>query len=314
MGSEMCIRDSFKAVIQGLTDCISAGTSLAEAMDQHPVWFDELCVNIVRVGENTGSLEGALKRLADFKEKTQELRSRVITALLYPAVVFIMGLAVTVFLMTFVVPNLLKALSEAGKELPLVTRIVKAASDVLVGWWWAILIGAACFVLLFRVVLRTEWGRFSFDRLALGFPMLGDLNRKENISRIAVVMAALLRSGLQFVEAIRITKRTIRNSVYRRAMADYERAVTAGSDVAEPLKASGVFSPMVVQMLAVGQESGELEDLLEQLAEAYDREVDTATRRLTSLLEPLLIVLLAILVGFIILATILPILEASNVL
>ena len=304
----------FKPIIQGLFDQVSAGVSLAEAMSRHPLFFDELCVNIVRVGENTGSLESALRRLADFKEKAHRLRSRVITALLYPTVVFVIGLAVSIFLMTYVVPNLLKTLTEAGRELPLITRVVKAASDLLLGWWWAVLAGIVCLALALRVVLGTERGRAILDRLVLRIPVLGDLNRKENTSRIVVVMAALLRSGLQFVDAIHIARRTVRNSVFRKAMDDYEAAVTAGSDVAGPLKASGVFSPMVVQMLAVGQQSGELEELLEQLAEAYDQEVNTATQRLTSLIEPLLIILLAIMIGFIVLATILPILEASNVL
>ncbi|HOF17622.1 MAG TPA: type II secretion system F family protein, partial [Phycisphaerae bacterium] len=137
---------------------------------------------------------------------------------------------------------------------------------------------------------------------------------KENTSRIAVVMAALLRSGLQFVDAIRITRRTLRNLVFRRAMDRYETAVAAGRDVARPLAELGVFKPMVVQMLAVGQQSGELEDMLEQLAEAYDQQVATAAARLTAVMEPLLIVLLAVLVGFVAFATILPILEVSNVL
>jgi type II secretory pathway component PulF len=144
--------------------------------------------------------------------------------------------------------------------------------------------------------------------------VIGDLVRKENTSRMAVVLAALLRSGLPFVEAVRITRQTLRNRIFRLAMDDYEAAVTAGRDVAAPLASSGVFSPMVVQMLAIGQEAGQLEDMLQQLADAYDLQVATATQRLAAVLEPFLIVLLAILVGSIAFATILPILEATNVL
>ena len=167
---------------------------------------------------------------------------------------------------------------------------------------------------LAHLILKTDKGRLAADRLTLRLPVLGDLVRKENTSRMAVVLGALLRSGLQFVEALRITRQTVRNRVFQAALVDYESAVTAGRDVAGPLEASGVFSPMVVQMLAVGQQAGQLEEMLQQLADAYDRQVDTATQRLTALLEPLLIVLLAVIVGFIAFATILPILEASNVL
>lgn len=304
----------FRAVVQHLADQIAAGGNLAEAMEKHPTYFDELCTSIVRVGENTGSLESSLGKLADFKEKAQGLRSKVVTALIYPAVVCVVGVAVSIFLMTYVVPNLLSSLTEAHKELPGVTRVVKAASDFLRGWWWTLLLGGVGLVLGVKAILRTQRGRWLADTLVLKIPVLGDLIRKENTSRMAVVMAALLRSGVQFVHAILVTRKTLKNTVFRQAMVEYESAVSAGSDVAGPLKASGVFSPMVVQMLAVGQQSGQLEDMLEQMATSYEKQVSTATQRLTSLLEPLLIVLLAILIGFIAFATILPILEASNVL
>jgi type II secretory pathway component PulF len=287
---------------------------LAEAMEQQGAYFDELCVSIVRVGESTGSLESALKRLAGFREKGRRLRSRITTALLYPAVVGVIGLSVAVFLMVKVVPDLLATLTQAGKELPAVTMAVKATSDFIRNWWWALAVGLAAAGAGLKAALRTERGREIFSRFVLRVPVLGELVRKENTSRMAVMMSALLQSGLQFVEAVRITRQTIPNRVFRSALADYEEAVTAGRDVAGPLEASGVFPPMVVQMLAVGQQAGQLEEMLDQLAEAYDQQVAMATQRLTAVLEPLLIVVLALLVGFIAFATILPILEVSNVL
>ncbi|HOF18819.1 MAG TPA: type II secretion system F family protein, partial [Phycisphaerae bacterium] len=158
---------SFRPALQDLADQVAAGSGLAEAMGRHPDRFDELCVSIVSVGENTGGLETALKRLAEFKEKAHRLRSRVTTALLYPAVVCLVGLAVTAFLMTYVVPNLLGTLTEAGKDLPAVTRVVKAASDLLVGWWWAILLVAVALAALVRALVATEKGKFLADRLIL---------------------------------------------------------------------------------------------------------------------------------------------------
>jgi type II secretory pathway component PulF len=303
-----------RTAIQHIAERIAAGERLADAMARQPAFFDALTVSIVQVGESTGSLEAALRRLADFGEKAMRLRSRIASALAYPAFVCVLGISVSLFLMTYVVPKLLATLVEAGKPLPSLTMAVKAASDFVLNWWWAALGGLAALAVAVRAALGTEWGRLQADRLVLHIPLLGGLVRKEVTSRIAIVLAALLRSGLDFVDAVRITRQTLRNRVFRRALEDYERAVAAGSDVAAPLAASGAFSPMVVQMLAVGQEAGRLEDILEEVAATYDQEVASATARLTAMLEPLLIVFLAVLVGFIALATVLPILEVSNVL
>jgi type II secretory pathway component PulF len=304
----------FKSVLQQIGDQVAAGINLAEALEQHPQYFDELCVSIVQVGESSGALEGALERLAEFKDKTRQLRHRVTNALLYPAVVSLVGLAVTVFLMTYVVPNLLSVLEQSGKPLPTITYAVKACSDFLTQGWWILLLLLAGLLGGARLFYQSERGRQWSDAFLLKLPLIGDLIAKENTSRMAVIFAGLLRSGLPFVEAIRITRKTLKNRLFQQALADYEQAVIAGSDIAQPLRESGVFSPMVEQMLSVGQQSGQLETMLERLAQAYDVQVQTATHRMTTLMEPLLIVILAILVGFIAFATILPILEASNVL
>ncbi len=307
-------KGKFQTVVKQLGDRVSSGISLAEAMSEHDAYFDEMAISIIRVGENTGSLEHALGRLAEFAEKAQQLRSRVTTALIYPAIVALVGVSVSIFLMTYVVPNLLGTLGKAGKELPAATQIVKSISDLLRNWWWLMILAVAGVVVGARMILQTDRGRFAFDKFSLRVPIIGPLIRKENTSRMAVVLAALLQSGLQFVEAIRITRQTVPNRVFRKALVDYEAAVTAGRDVAGPLEASGVFSPMVVQMLAIGQQAGQLEQMLMKLSKAFDQQVSVATTRLTAVIEPLLIVMLAMLVGFIAFATILPILEVSNVL
>ena len=307
-------KGKFQAVVKQLGDRVASGVSLADAMSEHDAYFDDMAISIIRVGESTGSLEHALQRLAEFAEKAQQLRSRVTTALIYPAIVALVGVAVSIFLMTYVVPNLLGTLGQAGKDLPAATQIVKTISDALRNWWWLMLLAVAGVVFGIRQILRTERGRLAFDKSILRVPIIGPLIRKENTSRMAVVLAALLQSGLQFVEAIRITRQTVPNRVFRQALIDYEAAVSAGRDVAGPLEASGVFSPMVVQMLAVGQQAGQLEQMLLKLSTAFDQQVSVATTRLTAVIEPLLIVMLAMLVGFIAFATILPILEVSNVL
>jgi general secretion pathway protein F len=307
-------KHGFKIVIQEISDQIASGSSLAEAMGRQPLYFDSLCVSIVQVGESTGELAAALFKLAEFKEKTSKLRNRVATALMYPLIVSVIGIAVTIFLMTYVVPNLLSTLLQSGKELPAVTQLVKSTSDLLINWWWLLLGGLFIIIICVRQVLRSDAGGLAAQRLILRLPLIGELVRKENTSRIAVMMSGLLESGLQFLDALEIAKRTIRNRVFKIALEDYEEAVRAGRDIATSLEASGVFSPLVIQILAVGQNSGQLEQMLQQLADAYDQEVEVATGRLTALLEPLLIVLMAIMVGVIAFATILPILEVSNVL
>lgn len=301
-------------VIDDIRERVTAGASLAAALRRHGDWFDELSVSIVTVGENTGSLDEALRRLAAFKEKAMNLRNRVVTALMYPLVILAVGVAVTLFLMTYVVPNLIDAVRELGRDLPWVTTVVKSVSDFLVDWWWALAGGIAVAGGFLAAALRTDRGRLICDAGILRIPLIGDLVRKENTSRIAVVLASLLSSGLRFVEAVRITRGIVRNAVFTQALEDYEKAVASGRDIAGALEGSRCFTPMVVQMLAVGQQTGEIEEMLLQLARSYDRQVETATRRLTAVLEPLLIVILAVLIGFVAFATILPILEAGNVM
>ena len=303
-----------KLMIEQLADGVSGGQSLADAMAAQPEWFDDIAVSLTRVGESTGQLEHALKNLAAFREKQSRLRNRLTTALLYPAIVFMIGTGIAMFLMTYVVPILLGTLTQSGKELPALTAGVKGVSDFLLGWWWTLLAGVAVLAAAGKAFAATPGGGRWLHRGVLGLPVVGDLVRKENTSRMAVVLASLLRSGVEFVEAVRITRRTLRNKIFQEALVAYEKAVIAGSDIAGPLRSSKVFRPMVVHMLAVGQQSGQLEEMLEQLAAIYDEEVATASQRLTTVLEPLFIVLVAIMVGTIALATILPILEASNVL
>ena len=307
-------KKNFKLILQDLSDQISAGESLADAMSQHPLWFDSLSVSIVKVGESTGSLERSLVKLAEFKEKASRLKNRVISAMLYPMIVGTIGLAVCIFLMTFVVPNLLETLQNSKKELPAVTKIVKSISDILVEHWLAIILGVSGGVVAFLAAIRSTRGKHIFHRVLLKLPVVGTLISKENISRMAVVLSSLLKSGLEFIQAVQITRSTLKNTVFKNALKTYEEAISAGKEVAEPLENAGIFPPMVVQMLAVGQQTGEMEKMLDQLAESYDYQVETATKRLTVILEPVMIILLAIMVGFVAFATILPIMEAGNVL
>jgi type II secretory pathway component PulF len=304
----------FRQSILLLQDHVASGGSLAEAMALQPALFDRLCLNIVEVGENAGTLDDALARLVAFRRRRARLKNRVASALMYPGIVMAIGLGVSIFLMTYVVPKLLGVLLDSGKTLPMATVVVKAASDFMVGWWWALLLGAAGLVVLVAAVLRTEAGATLWHRVQLKIPVFGDLVRKQAIGRMAMVMATLLKSNVVFVRAVQIAQGTVRNRVLQGALEACEQAVFAGRDIAAALERTRAFPPLVIQMFAVGQASGTLETMLDNLAADYDTQVDIASRRLTALLEPVMTILLAIVVGFIAFATILPILEAGDVL
>lgn len=305
---------AFQRSVLLLRDHVASGGGLAEGMRLQPELFDELCVNIVEVGQNAGTLENALARLVEFRRKSARLSNRVLSALIYPCIVVCVGLAVSVFLMTYVVPNLLTVLLESGRPLPMATVVVKAFSDFLLGYWWLILLLAGTVLCAIAAALRRDSVRYRLDRLQLRVPLLGELVRKQAVARMSMVMATLLKSDLPFVRAVQIAQRTVGNRVLREALVGCERAVVAGRDISEALETTRAFPPLVIQVFAVGQASGKLESMLEDLATDYDVQVELAAGRLTAMLEPLLMILLAIVVGFIAFATILPILEAGNVL
>jgi type II secretory pathway component PulF len=307
-------RGRFHAVLLELADRVSGGSGLASAMAQHPELFDELAVTITQVGEDAGTLEQSLERLALFQERAAQLRGRLATALIYPVIVSVMALAISAFLMTAVVPSILEPLVELGRPLPLPTRIVKSASDGVVTWGWAGALVLLVTTALAAWAVQTRRGRRLRDAALLRVPLLGELARKQAVVRIAVVTGVLLRSGVVFVRAVQVAQRAARNVILAEALQRCEAAVGAGSDIGEALERTGAFPPLVVQVFAVGQQSGRLEEMLERLANGYDAEVATAAQRLTAVLEPVLIVALALLVLLIAMATMLPILEASNVI
>jgi general secretion pathway protein F len=297
-----------------LRDRISAGIGLAEAMAEQPGVYDELCIHMVGVGENAGNLEGVLNQLADFKDRSAELKDRVITALLYPTVVFVTSLLVALFLMTVVVPMLLDNLIDAGRTLPWPTRVLKAISDALLGYGWLLGILAVGLGVGAAAVQRTTAGQRASQRLLLKIPLLGTMAQKQTIARIALVMMTLMKSGIVYLRALEIAAQSTRNLIIRESLLQSGQCVGAGQEIGAALSATGVFPPLVVHIFSVGQKSGQLEEMLERLATTYDRQVTTMSGRLAAALEPILILTLAIFVGFILFATLLPILEAGNVL
>jgi type II secretory pathway component PulF len=305
-------KGTFQSAILLVRDRVAAGISLAGAMREQPQVFDELCVNITEVGEDAGTLDVSLERLAEFRERSEQLRGRISTALIYPAIVTTIAVFASIFLMTFVVPKILEPLIEQGMPLPFPTRVVKGLSDFVLAWWWLSALLAFAAVSALGAVLRTPGGLFRWHRLVLRIPLLGDLVRKQAIVRIAVVLATLLKSGIVFVRALQIAQRTTGNIVLRDALKKCEHAIVAGGEISEALEETGAFPPMVVQIFSLGQQSGRLEEMLDRLATAYDQQVSSAAQRLAAVMEPVLIVILALVVLFIVMATVLPILEAGN--
>jgi general secretion pathway protein F len=307
-------KGAFRASLLMVREQVAAGSSLAEAMREQPEIFDDLSVQMVTVGEDSGTLDVVLNQLADFSEKYQQFKDKVITSLMYPMLVLGMSVIVSMFLMTVVVPMLLDNLLAAGQPLPWPTVILKTMSDTVRthGWWLAIVgIGTAIAV---ASILRTERGKLLWHRLLLRLPIFGTMTRKQEIARIALVVSTLMKSGIVFLQALETAAKTTKNLVIGRALLRGRDAVQAGRDIGEALAPTGIFPELAIQIFTVGQQTGKLEEMLERLAENYERQVNSLAGRLATALEPLLIVFLSLFVGFILFATILPILEAGNVL
>lgn len=304
----------YEAALLKLRDRIAAGASVAEAMQEQPELFDELTIRMSEVGENAGNLDVVLAQLADFKERSMELRDRVFSALLYPMVVLTAALAVSLLLMTVVVPMLLDNLIQAGRELPWPTRVLKAGSDLLVGHgWWLTAVAIGCGVFI-GWQGKTRQGQWLWHSVILKLPVVGEMARKQSVARASMVIAVLLRSGIDFLRALEIATRSVKNVVLQAAMTQAATDVGTGQEIGTAMAKSSVFSPVVIQVFSVGQQTGRLEEMLERLAADYDRQVASLSSRLASIIEPVLILVLSVFVGFILFATILPILEAGNVL
>lgn len=306
-------RGLLRTAVIKLRDRVAAGSSLAEAMGEQPEMFDPLAVHMVEVGENAGTLEAVLEQLAEFKQRSLVLKDQVVTALTYPVFLVVIGTAATLFIMTQVMPPLLENLQESLVELPWPTRVVKAGSDFLLNYGGLLAGVLAGGGILLGWLVRTPRGRRAWHRLLLRLPLVGTMALKQGVARIAMVIATLARSGVILTKALQLAARSTQNVVLREALEDCGTSVGEGRDVATALERTGVFPPLAVQIFSVGQESGRLEEMLNRLAADYQRQVAQTSARLAALLEPALIIVLALFVGFVMLATILPILEAGNV-
>lgn len=292
---------------------ITQGNSLGDALSEHPELFSELYVNMVRAGEATGQVDIVLSRLADFLQAQRALQRKVVSALTYPAMMIGLGIIVVGVLMAVVVPKITAMLDDLGQELPLPTQILVNTSEFVKNYWWAMLLGAAFLSFLIERYYRTPDGRMRIDRFLLRLPLIGELLRKRSVSRFSRTLSTLLSSGVPAVQALDITADVVGNQVISKATREIKDKIVEGTDFASPLKASGVFPATLGYMVSVGEASGELEQMLDRVADAYDEEIDVVTERVTTVLEPIMIVALAVIVGYIVISIVLPILQSTNI-
>jgi len=298
---------TLRTVTSRVAGSVEAGSTLADALRRHPKTFDELYVNLVEVGEAGGILDTVLQRLSVYIEKAAALKRKVKSAMIYPLTIVGVAFIVVIFMLTFVIPTFAKMFAGMGADLPLPTLIVIRLSDFATRFWWLIIGAAIGIVVGIRAYYKTEGGRSLIDALVLKLPVFGTLIRKVAVARFTRTLGTLVSSGVPILEGLRITARTAGNRVVEHAVLETRASVTAGKTLAEPLKASTVFPPMVVQMISVGEQTGALDAMLNKIADFYDDEVDTAVTALTALLEPMMIVFLGVVIGGLVIAMYLPI-------
>jgi type IV pilus assembly protein PilC len=303
----------FKAVITAVMHDVEAGATLSDALAKHRHVFDDLFVNMVHAGETGGVLDEILMRLATYIEKANALIRKVKGALTYPAVVLTVALGATIFMLMFIIPTFAKLFIDFGGELPLPTKIVMGLSNFLRAYWWTLLIGCICAGVAFKRYYATEAGHMVVDRISLKMPVLGDVILKGGVARFTRTLGTLIASGVPILTGLEITARTAGNKVLQAAIEATRTSIREGETIAAPLRASGVFPPMVVQMIAVGEQTGALDQMLSKIASFYEEEVDAAVDTLTSVIEPVMIVVMGTIVGGMLIAMYLPMFKLINV-
>ncbi|MGD0820603.1 MAG: type II secretion system inner membrane protein GspF [Desulfomonilia bacterium] len=304
---------AMKKTIAQVRDSVNEGLAFADALEQHKRVFPELYVNMVRSGEASGALDVVLLRLAEFMEGQHRLRAKIGAAMVYPAVLLLICVVVLLYLLTAVVPKVVGMFESMKQTLPLPTRILIAISSFLSWTWWMIIIGIVVAIVLVTRWRKTDNGAYKFDKFRLNFPVYGSIYKKVSVARFARTLGTLLSSGVPIIESLRIVKTVVQNKIIEISIENSIAEVMDGSSLAAPLKKSGVFPPILVHMISVGEKSGSLEEMLIKAAESYESDVETTVAGLTSVIEPLMIVIMGTLVGFVVLSILLPMLEMSTI-
>src|SRR5687767_397112 len=296
-----------KAIIGGVAEEVEGGGTLSDAMSKYPKAFDKLYVNMINAGELGGVLDLILARLADFMEKAAKLKKKVIGAMIYPGVVISIAVAIVSMIMVFVIPKFEAIFRDFGTKLPTITQILLDVSRWFADWGWAyVLASPVVFVLLWRLIRISEGGKYATDAIKLKIPILGNILGKTAIARFTRTLGTLISAGVPILDAINITKETCGNEVYSRALAKVHDAIREGESMADPLRSTKVCDAIVVNMVDVGEETGDLDKMLMKVADNYDSDIDVLVGSLISILEPVMVVVLGVIVGFIVIALFMP--------
>jgi len=305
---------ALRSTINTLADSVQSGATFSESLGGHPKIFNKLYVNMVKAGELGGVLELVLARLADYQEKAQKLKNKIVSAMIYPVIVMFIAVAIVIFLMLYIVPKFEEIFDQMlrGADLPWLTQSVMDFSEFIQGNILYLIGGGVLVVVAWKAWSATESGRNVIDTIKLKLPLVGDVQRKSAIARFSRTLGTLVTSGVPILQALNITRETAGNVILSNAIGKVHDAVKEGESIVQPLEASKVFPAMVISMVDVGEETGQLPDMLLKVADVYDDEVDNAVSAMTSLLEPIMIVFLAVIVGTIVLALFLPLIEIIN--
>jgi type II secretory pathway component PulF len=311
--SELTERPAFRAIVQDVIRVLKSGKSLADSLGTKPDYFSELYVNMVRAGEASGSLAAVFERLAEFERTRDDLRNYIISSMVYPALLAIVGTISVIFLLTFVVPRFAQVFQDSHLKIPLPTKIMLESSKVVKTYGWMVITGIVAFSAFMGGYIRTASGRMWWDSIRLRIPVLGSALRKSEVARFARAMGTLVSNSVPLVQSIAISGATLNNRKIAGSLQAVAQGVKRGEGIAGPLRRSKEFPPLAAHLLAVGEETGRLDHMFARMAEIYEAETRTAIRRFTALFEPLIILVMGIVVGALILSMLLAITSLNEV-
>ncbi|MBV9079643.1 MAG: type II secretion system F family protein [Elusimicrobia bacterium] len=302
----------FRGIVHSIKEDIEAGQSITDALRKHPDAFEELYVSMIKAGEVGGILDVILERLSSYLENAEALRAKVKGALMYPLVVSIIASCVTLFLLMFVIPTFAKIFASFGAELPFMTQILINTSNILRHFWYIVIAVPVGASIALKQYSKTEGGRRNIDSLMLNLPIFGILLKKVAVAKFTRTLGTLIKSGVPILQALETVAKTSGNKVIEIAIMTTRESVKEGERIAIQLRKANIFPPMVVQMVAIGEETGNLDTMLSKIADFYDQEVDVAVKGLTSMIEPIIIVVMGLVIGFIVIAMFLPMFELGE--
>jgi len=306
-------KPKLQVLVEDILQGIKQGKTFADSLASHPETFSKLYINMVRAGEVSGSLPLVLDRLVEFQQSADELRSYLVSSLIYPALLSFVGGASIVILLNFVIPKFAQVFQDAGKALPLPTQILLTASEISKTYWWVVLLVLGLAIFAFKRFVATEKGRWTWDSFKLNVPLLGELLRKIELARISKTLGTLVRNSVPLVHSLSIVKEITSNGVISKSISEVAEGVKKGEGVAGPMEKSGVFPPLAIHLIQVGEETGRLDSMLLELAKVYDKEVRSAIKNLIALFEPVMILCMAFLVGIIVICMLLAIVSINDV-